>query len=191
MKSEFIDYIGIFRNLDNSDYCKSMIKEFEKLSNKDSSIVSDGELQFGNAMGRKDQSIFFDSTSPDLAEQTNRILDQCLDKYMDEYPGLRNQNFMSQYVKVQKTLPKGGYHVWHAEQGGSNMHDASRCLVWTIYLNNISKKQGETEFLHQGYRLEPEEGMVCLFPASWNHVHRGNFTTTDTKYIATGWYNLI
>lgn len=190
MEIEYNDYIGIFRGATDKDYCNRMIEKFENIAKKNASGVFDGQLQFGSATGRKDKSIFFDSEEPDLAEETNRILDQCLDKYMDEYSGLRQENFISQVVKVQKTEPKGGYHVWHSEQGGSNFHNASRCLVWTIYLNDIKKGQGETEFLHQGFRLHPEAGMVCLFPASWTHIHRGNFTTTDTKYIATGWYNL-
>jgi len=185
------DYIGIFHNAADESYCTRMIEKFEELVNMDSSGVVDGKLQFGNETGRKDNSLFFETCAQDLAQETNRILDACLVKYMDEYVGLKNENFLSTVVKVQRTPPKGGYHMWHAEQGGSDMHNASRMLVWTLYLNDIPEGQGETEFLHQGFRLNPKRGTVCLFPASWTHVHRGNFTTTATKYIATGWYNLI
>lgn len=189
MEIEYNDYIGIYRGATDKDFCNRVIEKFEDEANKDASEVHNGELQFGSATGRKDKSLFFDQIAQDLASETNRILDTCLDKYMNEYVGLRQHDFVSQYVKVQKTEPKGGYHVWHSEQG-ADLGTANRCLVWTLYLNDIAKGQGETEFLHQGFRLHPEAGMVCLFPASWTHVHRGNFTTTDTKYIATGWYNL-
>lgn len=191
MEAEFKDYIGIFRGAADEDYCNRMIAEFDSIADCNSSAVQNGELQFGSATGRKDRSLFFESVAPELAEETNRILDSCLKPYMDEYIGLQQQSFTSYVVKVQRTPPKGGYHVWHCEHGGSSMQDATRMLVWTLYLNDISQGQGETEFLHQGLRLQPEKGTVCLFPASWTHVHRGNFTTTETKYIATGWYNSL
>ena len=189
MDVEINDYIGIFRGAASDDYCDSMISEFERISNKSSSLVVDGKIQFGNELGRRDLSLFFDSEAPDFAEKTNRVLDDCLKLYMDEYIGLKQQNFSSQFVKVQRTPPKGGYHVWHCEHSSADMHTATRVLAWTLYLNDIPEGQGETEFLHQGIRIQPKKGTVCLFPASWTHYHRGNFTTTATKYIATGWYN--
>lgn len=191
MEVEINDYIGVFRGAASENYCARMIAEFDRIADRDVSCVNHGETQFGNATGRKDQQVFFEAMSPDLAEETNRILDACLLPYMDEYVGLKDQQFTSRHVKVQRTPPKGGYHIWHCEQGSDSIYSASRMLVWTLYLNDIPDGQGETEFLHQGVRLKPEKGMVCFFPASWTHVHRGNFTTTATKYIATGWYNLI
>lgn len=191
MEVKINDYIGIFKGAASDDYCNRMIQEFDTIASRSSSTVHNGELQFGDATGRKDRSIFFEVEAPDLAEETNRILDECLKHYMEEYVGLQQQSFSSAIVKVQRTPPKGGYHVWHSEQGASNMHDSTRALVWTLYLNDVPEGQGETEFLHQGLRLQPTKGTVCFFPAGWTHVHRGNFTTTATKYIATGWYNLL
>ena len=66
--------------------------------------------------------------------------------------------------------------------------DSSRCLVWTIYLNDIPEGEGETEFLEYGIKVQPKKGMVCFFPADWTHTHRGNAVYTHDKYIATGWY---
>lgn len=190
MKIEIKDYIGIFENAASDDYCDRMIENFEKSVDLSSSQVLDGKIQFGNETGRRDKSIFLENNC-DLVVETNSFLDQCLDKYMDEYIGLRNESFASTVVKVQRTPPKGGYHVWHAEQSGQSFSYASRMLAWTLYLNDIPEGQGETEFLHQGLRLQPKKGTICLFPAAWTHFHRGNFTTTATKYIATGWYNLL
>lgn len=191
MEVEINDYIGIFRGAASDDYCDRMIAKFDDLMGKDSSSAMNGELQFGSAVGRKDMSFFFEDKCPELAEETNRILDACLEPYMEEYVGLKQESFGSSVVKVQRTPPKGGYHVWHTEHAGGSYHNATRMLTWTLYLNDIPEGQGETEFLHQGIRLQPQKGMVCFFPASWTHFHRGNFTTTATKYIATGWYNHI
>ena len=61
-------------------------------------------------------------------------------------------------------------------------------LVWTVYLNDIDKG-GETEFLYQSERIKAKKGRVVFFPANWTHIHRGNPPLSETKYIATGWYN--
>lgn len=189
MNITYQDYIGLFENAASEEYCKKIIDTFERLQSTNPSCVTNNSKIYGNELKRKDTAIFFEQHETDLCVETNQILDNCLQEYISEYPGLREQNFQSIHVKVQKTLPKGGYHLWHCEHGSGS--SASRNLVWTIYLNDVPEGQGETEFFHQGLRLQPKQGTVCLFPASWTHTHRGNFTTTATKYIATGWYNLI
>ena len=86
---------------------------------------------------------------------------------------------------MQKTPPKGGYHLWHCE--ASSKETSYRYLVWTLYLNDIPENEGETEFLWQGIRIKPKRGLFCLFPASFTHTHRGNPVYSCDKYIATGW----
>ena len=81
--------------------------------------------------------------------------------------------------------PKGGFHTWHCERGSSDY--GSRCLTWTIYLNDIHEG-GETEFLYQHLRVKPNEGSLVIFPASYTHVHRGNPPLKEAKYIITGWF---
>ena len=88
--------------------------------------------------------------------------------------------------KVQKTKPSEGYHQWHVERG-YNMEAISRVLVFTVYLNDI-EEGGETEFLYQHQRVAPKKGTVCVFPAHFPYVHRGNPPLKGTKYIATGWF---
>ena len=189
MKITYQDYIGLFENAACEEYCKAMIDAFQRLQATKPSCSINNAVLYGNELKRKDSAIFFEQHEEELCVQTNDILNICLQEYMNEYPGLREQSFQSLHVKVQETLPKGGYHLWHCEQGPGST--SSRTLVWTIYLNDVPEGQGETEFFHQGLRVQPKQGTVCLFPASWTHTHRGNFTTTATKYLATGWYNLI
>ena len=80
----------------------------------------------------------------------------------------------------------GGFHNFHAEN--SHYADATRALVWTIYLNDVPDGEGETEFLYEKIRVQPRKGMGCIFPAAWMYQHRGNPVHTHPKYIATGWY---
>ena len=46
---------------------------------------------------------------------------------------------------------------------------------------------GETEFLHQGLKIQPERGKLILFPPFWTHEHRGVTLHAGVKYIATTW----
>ena len=91
-------------------------------------------------------------------------------------------------MKMQRTSPGGGYHVWHGEQG-NNTH-ADRVLVYMLYLNSLSPEEaGETEFLYQQTRLRPQENTTIVWPAAYTHAHRGNVVHGDNaKYIVTGWF---
>jgi hypothetical protein len=173
------------------DYCNRMIARFEEIASNTSLMQTSGYSgteQYG-AKARKDLSFFFNEQhngTTDLAQETNKILDEGLKLYAEEYPSLSScHNYYSHIVKVQKTPPKGGFHTWHCERGTT---DSSRCLVWTIYLNDIPEGEGETEFLEYGIKVQPKKGRVCFFPADWTHTHRGNAVYTHDKYIATGWY---
>jgi hypothetical protein len=60
-----------------------------------------------------------------------------------------------------------------------------------VYLNDI-KQGGETEFLNQAMRVQPEAGKVVIFPAYFTHVHRGNpVLSAQDKYILTGWFEYV
>ena len=184
-------FITSYDRLASDNYCDRMIKKFEEIANNSSLVQRSGHSgteQYG-AKTRKDLSIFFHeqhNNALDLAQETNKILDDGLKLYTEEYPSLNScHNYYSHIVKVQKTPPKGGFHSWHCEK---NTVEPSRCLVWTIYLNDIPKGEGETEFLEFGMKVQPKKGRVCFFPADWTHTHRGNAVYTHNKYIATGWY---
>ena len=190
-KIKNLTFIQSYNNLASDDYCNRMVARFEELANNSSLIqtsLNSGTEQYG-AKNRKDLSIFFSeqhNNSLDLQEETNKILDEGLKLYMEQYPSLGScHNFYSHIVKVQRTPPKGGFHIWHCERGPTDM---GRCLVWTIYLNDVPDGEGETEFLEYGVKIKPKKGTVCFFPADWTHSHRGNAVYTHNKYIATGWY---
>lgn len=184
-------FIGTYENLASDDYCDRMVAKYESLIKESSTNMSYGDLESG-AGKRKDTNFYFSdmrNDAEDLCIETNQILDKALAKYVDEYPSLAPISYYSRVIKVQKTPPKGGFHEWHREHG---MGEAShRILVWTIYLNDIPKGEGETEFLEYGLKVQPKKGSVCFFPAGFTHTHRGNAVYTKDKYIATGWYYIV
>jgi len=184
------DFIGIYDGLAADDYCKKMIEMHDRLSSEGSAWHG---AESNGRQARKDFSWFFHTEEAaklaTLDVETNKVLDSALSLYSEEYPSFAMQNCHSFAIKVQRTPPKGGFHVWHCEHSASN--DSSlRNLVWMIYLNDVPDGEGTSEFLEFGVKLQPKRGTVVLFPASWTHTHRGNPVYTCDKYIATGWYYL-
>ena len=98
-----------------------------------------------------------------------------------------SSELITEHVKIQKTLPTEGYHVWHVEHAvGSDR--AKRVLVYSIYLNTV-EDGGETEFLYQSQRVKPVKGRIVIWPAGFPYVHRGNPPLNGEKYIVTSWIN--
>jgi hypothetical protein len=120
-------------------------------------------------------------------QKTVKKINEGIERYLNEFDNL-SQNYKGRLhnatIKMQKTRPKGGYHVWHSEHSIDIMKH--RILTWTLYLND-DFTGGETEFLYQSLRAEPKTGTLCIFPAGFTHLHRGNPPLEGDKYILTGW----
>jgi hypothetical protein len=194
MDGNFDQFIGIWENHVPKSVCDKVIESLEGAISMSSNNfgdemqtpVFDGTSQFGNKnLGRKDVSIMLNMHDVEKAVELNQYLHACFLDYIREYGNLSQAPLISTDVKVQKTLPAGGYHVWHCEN--SNYQHAQRTLVWGIYLNDV-EDGGETEFLYQSVRIKPKTGTVVIWPAPFTHVHRGNPPLSGAKYIATGWY---
>ena len=91
-------------------------------------------------------------------------------------------------LKIQKTLPTEGYHIWHIEHG-SGFENEPRAFVFSIYLNDV-EEGGETEFLHFSKRVKPKTGRIVIWPAGFPYIHRGNPPLSGEKYILTSWMML-
>ena len=98
------------------------------------------------------------------------------------------EKFFYTTVKIQRTLPTEGYHVWHIEHNRGYENEC-RAFVYTIYLNDV-EEGGETEFLHFSKRVKPKKGRIVIWPAAFPYVHRGNPPLSGKKYILTSWMML-
>ena len=55
-----------------------------------------------------------------------------------------------------------------------------------FYLNDVADG-GETEFLHQGRKIEARQGRLIIAPAGFTHTHKGHVPASGDKYVATSW----
>jgi hypothetical protein len=182
-------FIGIYENVLSEDDCKNIIDLFENDLNH--AVDENGDTQFAkDKMERYDYQKFYQAndTSNLIVLKVNKALDKCISLYAEEFWTIKQLKATSSVIKIQKTPPRGGYHVWHCEQDSKKMQ--GRILTWTIYLNDIPSGEGETEFLWQGLRVQPKAGAGSISPAAFTHTHRGNPVYSCDKYIATGWYTL-
>jgi len=195
MSIEYKDFIGLYRGAFPKEYCPHLIKEFERLvesgagSNRQHGEGaykhSKNDMQLGLNFGVQNVEKL-DNQSP--IDTFFNVLQQAYDQYTDQFSILRNAKITGTAMKMQRTDPGGGYHVWHCEQGNGN--HAERVLVYMLYLNTLGEDEGgETEFLYQRIRIRPEEGLMVLWPSAFTHAHRGNTVLGNTsKYIVTGWF---
>jgi len=193
MISQYNQFIGMYQNVFPDGFCNHLIEEFERLLVFGS--CSNRQDQEGESKTRKEDFHYFmnfknNSFSPfnDIPSKAVFIdgLQKCFEEYVSEYDILRDYSLRCTTLKMQKTVPGAGYHVWHAEQGSDS--EASRCLVYIAYLNDISDA-GETEFLYQKLRVAPKQNSMVIWPAAFTHAHRGNVVHGDiSKYIITGWF---
>lgn len=192
-KSNIKDFIGVYDGYIPDQACDEAIELFNKYQEFNkvfSRFTSEGVTQdFKN-----DKQLF---CSPEhLTDQefnVNKLkllmvnFDLALRHYYTEtnIKKYTSEDIITDHVKIQKTIPAQGYHVWHIEHG-QGIENLKRVLAYTIYLNTV-EEGGETEFLLQSQRLKPVKGRICIFPASFPYVHRGNPPLSGEKYIATSW----
>jgi hypothetical protein len=190
LKYNFKEFVGIYENSFTKKECDNIITLFEKYHSLKYSYNRIHE----NLNNKNDSSITIDPTIElDCNEEFisnfhSRFYDYIYPLYNNQYPALQNlRKHRSRHIKIQKTFPTQGYHVWHCEHD-AGLHD--RILSWILYLNDV-EEGGETEFLYQSLRFKPRAGTFILFPAHFTHTHRGNPPLSGVKYIATGWIEFL
>jgi hypothetical protein len=183
----------MYQNVFPDGFCNHVINEFERLLI--SGACSNRQDVENITKTRKEDHHYFMNIKSNPMDNFNGAsvvdifsqgLQRCFDNYVSEYDILKDYNLRSTCLKMQKTVPGAGYHIWHAEQGPDA--DAGRCLVFSSYLNDI-EEAGETEFLYQKLRVAPKENTMVIWPAAFTHTHRGNVVHGNkSKYIITGWF---
>lgn len=195
MTYEDDNFVGVFRDVYPEGFCEHLIAQFDQL---EANSVGANRIASENAPGHRknDYQISINATwhpLSDFGETSSENvffqgLQQCYDTYVRDYSVLLEAPLKCSIMKMQRTPPGGGYHVWHGEQGPGN--HASRVLVYMLYLNDIPEGEGgETEFLYLRKRFHPTANTMLVWPASYTHAHRGNTVLgNQSKYIVTGWF---
>lgn len=186
------NFIGIYDNAFAPEYCERVIEWFEKSRALGFGHVRTEVEQISRH--KKDDEFLFMADEPTLnlmhtgtlvSDFLGHFWSVCYKDYASKFSILDEyENHTVYNVKVQRTLPGGGYHIWHSEHSGRKA--SNRIAAFSLYLNDVNEG-GETEFLYYGLRVEPKVGRLVIWPAGYTHTHRGNPPLKETKYIITGW----
>lgn len=195
MKADYKGFIGIYNDVYPQGYCQHLISEFDRLESAGAGanrLQSEGakrhiknDYQIGMSLKGHDAIPF---AGKNLVDVFFDGLQRCYEDYVNQFSTLEEGKIRATVMKMQRTGPGGGYHVWHGEQ--NNGEQANRVLVYMLYLNTLEPHEaGETEFLYQKERYNPTENQMLLWPAAYTHTHRGNAVFGNrSKYIVTGWF---
>jgi hypothetical protein len=192
-KVNITNFIGIYDNYITPEECNKAIKLYED-QNKFNNTINRISAERASILQKQDQQFFAAPNNVDVWWESLKSMMINFDMAWNHY--IKNVGADDAYgvpfhftdLKIQKTLPTEGYHVWHIEHGKGSNNEA-RAFVFSIYLNDV-EEGGETEFLHFSKRVKPKTGRIVIWPAAFPYVHRGNSPLLGEKYIVTSWMML-
>ena len=188
------NFIGVYDNYITEQECSKVIKLYEN-ENKFNNTVNRINSEKVSILKKQDQQFFASPFNLNVWWEDLKPMIFNFDLAWNHY--IKNTGASEIYdnvelkytgLKIQKTLPTEGYHVWHIEHS-ARFDDATRAFVFSIYLNDV-EEGGETEFLHFSKRVKPKTGRIVIWPAGFPYVHRGNSPLSGEKYILTSWMML-
>jgi len=189
-KVNITNFIGIYDNYITPEECNKAIKLFEDQNNFKNTINRIG-FEKASILQKQDQQFFAAPNNVNVWWESLKSMMVNFDLAWNHY--VKNVGADDAYgvpfhftdLKIQKTLPTEGYHVWHIEHG-KGYENEPRAFVFSVYLNDV-EEGGETEFLHFSKRVKPKTGRIVIWPAAFPYLHRGNPPLSGEKYILTSW----
>jgi hypothetical protein len=185
------NFIGIYDGYISKEECNNAIKLYEE-QNKFNNTLNRIDFEKASILGKQDQQFFATQQTLDVWWESLKSLivnfDMAFKHYEKNVGALHSygqDTFHYTQLKIQKTLPTEGYHLWHLEHG-KGWEQEARAFVFSVYLNDV-EEGGETEFLHFSKRVKPKTGRIVIWPAAFPYVHRGNPPLSGEKYILTSW----
>ena len=188
------NFIGVYDNYITKEECNIAIKLFENQS-KFNKTLNRMWVERSSVLKKKDKQLFTNADNIEVWGDDLKSMILNFDLAWQHYlkntgadDAYDNESFHYTNLKIQKTLPTEGYHVWHIEHS-KGYHNEARAFVFSIYLNDV-EEGGETEFLHFSKRVKPKTGRIVIWPAAFPYIHRGNPPLSGEKYILTSWMML-
>lgn len=200
------DFILVHENSIPTELCRGILQHFNYMVEQGYFRTSQAE---GAPLGRrKDICMHFPEVELAKRNNPNDKVENPNNNYLrsDELPGhwvrdyFENIESLVNFYQTENLIPgptvctgfkvhqvnQGeGYYDFHIEN--DNYLTATRVLTFMTYIEK-PESGGETEFLFQSKRVEPEVGTTLIWPAYFTHPHRGNPVISGRKTYITGWY---
>ena len=186
------DHIAIFDNYFNDEYCAAAIDWFklksthvrhEKTHDRDDFSILNPHTAFASFRHEFYGTLSNKLYKAYLSYRMNYDINND-GRFVTSLPFVDKLIFPK--LKIQKSVPGGGFCTWHCEFQQDLTTTQNRFLTWMLYLNDVTKG-GKTEFIN-GLKIQPKKGTLVVWPAYFTHLHRAAPDLKETKYIMTGWY---
>ena len=187
------NFIGVYDNYILEQSCERAMKLYEEQNEFNNTVNRIGGEK-ASILHKQDQQFFAAPNNISVWWETFKPMMLNFELAWQHY--VKNVGASEAYgvpfhfttLKIQKTLPTEGYHIWHIEHN-KGYENEPRAFVFSIYLNDV-EEGGETEFSHFSKRVKPKKGRIVIWPAGFPYVHRGNPPLSGEKYILTSWMML-
>ena len=188
MATNLKEYIRLYDNAFDADFCKKIIDSFDK-----------------------SESVYFDRENRPSFHELNisqRFLkkDSLWDIPQRTISSIF-QSVVTKYVSTMNVAPdfpeRWGYEEFRLKMYENNNYDqfkdhvdvgdhasARRFLVCFLYLNTV-KEGGETVFPNLDLAIKPKCGRILLFPATWQYRHAGLPPVSGKKYIVGSYLHYL
>jgi len=189
-----MEFVHEIPNSLSPEVCKDLITRFEEDPKKYPGMVAAG-VAIPSVKRSVDLRITENKRFDDLDKVLYDKLKIGLRSY-NEYLGktLNNINNLNSLLNEvfhstndtgyqMQRIKKGDFYIWHNDY--SPRSDRLVAFIW--YLNKIEKGKGGTTDFYFNKSIQPEEGKLLIFPATWTYFHTGmKNESDDDKYIVTG-----
>ena len=136
------NFIGVYDNYITQDECNKAIKIFED-QNKFNKTVNRIDFENAPILKKQDQQFFAGPENIEIWWEDLKSMIINFDMAFNHY--IKNTGADDAYgcpfhftnLKIQKTLPTEGYHLWHVEHN-KGFQSEPRAFVFSIYLNDGS-----------------------------------------------------
>ena len=138
------NFIGVYDNYITKEECNKAIKLYEE-QNKFNNTLNRISFENASILKKQDEQFFANSNNLNVWWEDSKTIMLNFDLAWNHY--LQHTGAKEAYgggpfyytsLKIQKTLPSQGYHIWHLEhQKGFN--NEPRAFVFSIYLNDVEE----------------------------------------------------
>lgn len=176
-------YVTLYESTYSKEACEQIIEKFENSSSlweDEQHTYDDGwHMHFTQIKLAKHESFSKEN------EELHNLFLQGISAYKKEH-AIKDIQWPSKFklepLRMKRYLPNTDERFdEHVEV--TNLETARRFLVAFIYLND-NFEGGETDFTQLKMRVKPKQGMMILFPATWNWLHKAYAVKgLNSKYI--------
>ena len=168
------NYIQIYKNVIDDEYCDELVSKFEIESNKET--YDQGPMSFTQV------NLNQNKWQGDI-ERLSRVFLNSLEQYKKDCvinEHMWPERYAFEEFRLKKYLPNNKDR-FDPHVDATNSKNAIRFLVFFIYLDNNDR--GETNFPQLQLASPCKKGSLLMFPPLWPWLHQGMKPINKPKYI--------